>query len=70
MKATAMNEAGNGDGNTSPGAAIGTALGTAFINQISVQPGGVMWVLMAVALLCIGIPQLARRPNLVVSFGE
>lgn len=60
FKAKAMSDAGS-DGDNSPGAALGTALGAAFINQISVQPGAIMWVLMVIALFCLGLPFLARQ---------
>jgi hypothetical protein len=60
IKAKAMSDAGN-DGDNSPGAALGTALGAAFINQISMQPGAIMWVLMVIALFCLGLPFLARQ---------
>ena len=60
MKAEAMSDAGN-NGDDSRGAALGTALGAAFINRISMQPGAIMWVLMVIALFCLGLPFLARQ---------
>jgi hypothetical protein len=61
MKVEAMSDTRNNAGDDSGGAAIGTALGAAFVNNISIQPGAVMWVLMALALFVMSLPRLARQ---------
>lgn len=61
MKAEALKEAGGSAGDNSPGAELGNALGMAFINQISMQPGVIMWILMTVSLVVIGAHFISRK---------
>ena len=35
--------------------AVGTLLGLAFVNNTNIGPGVVMWILMALALLAVGV---------------
>ena len=65
MKAEALKEAGGSAGDNSPGAELGNALGMAFINQISVQPGVIMWILMTVSLVVIGAQFISRKTTVV-----
>jgi hypothetical protein len=61
VKTNAMSDAGSDTGDNSPGAAFGTALGAALLNQISMQPGAVMWILMTFAALGMSLPLLVRQ---------
>jgi hypothetical protein len=56
-----MSDASSDKTDDSAGAAIGTALGAALLNQISIQPGAVMWVLMTFAALGVSLPFLVRQ---------
>ena len=61
IKTSAMSDASSDKTDDSAGAAIGTALGAALLNQISIQPGAVMWVLMTFAALGVSLPFLVRQ---------
>jgi hypothetical protein len=63
-KTSALREAANAGANDSTGEALGAQLGAALVNNVSLEPGAVMWVLMAFAFFGIGLPSLARKLKL------
>jgi hypothetical protein len=67
IKSSALRDAANAGANDPTGAALGAQLGAALVNNVFLQPGAVMWVLMVFALFGIGLPSLARKvkPSLV-----
>jgi hypothetical protein len=56
LKGEAMRQAGSDESS-----GMGALFGAALVNQISVQPGMTMWILMTLALFGIGIQVLSRN---------
>jgi hypothetical protein len=50
VKSDVTKQSGNSDAD-----AVGTLLGLAFVNNTNIGPGVVMWILMALALLAVGV---------------
>ena len=58
LKTDVANQAGN-----APGGDIGTALGLVFVNNTSIRPGVIMWILMLLALAALATQILQRTLN-------